>query len=142
MKEKSVAVNRFMRQPFPNGTWTSIAVLLNPRIELHRDMQNMVVKPNHALTLGNFPGGKVWIEDDAGTSIEKISKNNKIYELKGSWIDIHDKPMSFNARHYHKIEPHEGHMWALAADTPQSFRRCSDEVCSQLKELEFPTQFE
>ena len=137
MKEACIAVNRFMRHRFPNGTWTSIAVLLNPRIGLHRDMQNMVGKLNHALTLGNFTGGKVWIEDAAGTAIEKLSKNNKIYELKGSGIDIHDKPMSFNARRYHKIEPHEGHMWALAAYTPQSFRRCSDEVCSQLKELEF-----
>ena len=84
MKEACIAVNRFMRHRFPNGTWTSIAVLLNPRIGLHRDMQNMVGKLNHALTLGNFTGGKVWIEDAAGTSIEKLSKNNKIYELKGS----------------------------------------------------------
>ena len=33
--------------------------------------------------------------------------------------------LSFNAR---KIEPHEGQMWALAAYTPQSFERCSDEI--------------
>ena len=51
---------------------------------------------------------------------------------------IHDKPMSFNARRFHKIEPHEGYMWALAAYTPQSFERCSDEVRSKLEELEFP----
>ena len=37
-----------------------------------------------------------------------------------------------------EIEPHEGHMWALAAYTPQSFRRCSHEVCLQLEELGFP----
>ena len=80
----------------------------------------------------------VWIEDDEGTSMEKLSKNNKVCELKGSWVDIHDKPVSFNARRFHKIEPHEGHMWALAAYTPQSFRRCSHEVCLQLEELGFP----
>ena len=49
MKEACIAVNRFMRHRFPHGTWTSIAVLLNPRIGLHRDMQNMVGKLNHAL---------------------------------------------------------------------------------------------
>ncbi|OLQ10182.1 hypothetical protein AK812_SmicGene6059 [Symbiodinium microadriaticum] len=57
MKEACIAVNRFMRHRFPHGTWTSIAVLLNPRIGLHRDMQNMVGKLNHAITLGTFNGG-------------------------------------------------------------------------------------
>ena len=112
-----------------------IAVLLNPRIGLYRDMQDMVGKLNHALTLGNFTGAKFGL---------KMMKELQSKNLAKTWIDIHDKPMSFNARRYHKIEPHEGHMWALAAYTRRSFRRCSDEVCSQLKELEFPceAQFE
>ena len=50
---------------------------------------------NHTLTLGNFTGDKVWIEDDEGTSIEKLSKNNKVEELKRTRI-VHDKPMFFN----------------------------------------------
>ena len=133
MKEACIAVNRFLRHRFPHGTWTSIAVLLNPRIGLHRDMRNMVGKLNHAITLGTFNGGRVWIEDEEGTSIETTTKNGKVRELKGTWIDIHDRPTSFNARRFHKIEPHEGHM--LAAYTPQSFERCSDEVRSKLKKL-------
>ena len=64
MKEACIAVNRFMRHRFPHGTWTSIAVLLNPRIGLHRDVQNMIGKLNHAITLGTFNGGRVWIEND------------------------------------------------------------------------------
>ena len=103
MKEACIAVNRFMQHRFPHGTWTSIAVLLNPRIGLHRDMQNMVGKLNHAITLGTFNGGRVWVEDEEGTSIETITKNGKVRELKGTWIDIHDKPMSFNARRFHKL---------------------------------------
>ena len=55
-------------------------------------MQNMVGKLNHAITLGTFNGGRVWIEDEEGTSIETTSKNGKVRELKGTWIDIHDKP--------------------------------------------------
>ena len=82
MKEACIAVNRFMRHRFPHGTWTSIAVLLNPRIGLHRDMQNMVGKLNHAITLGTFNGGRVWIEDEEGTSIETTTKNGKVRELK------------------------------------------------------------
>ena len=71
MKEACIAVNRFMRHRFPHGTWTSIAVLLNPRIGLHRDMQNMAGKLNHAITLGTFNGGRVWIEDEEGTSFHR-----------------------------------------------------------------------
>ena len=82
MKEACTAINRFMRHRFPNGTWTSIAVLLNPRIGLHRDMQNMVGELNHAITLGNFIGGRVWIEEDEGTSLEKPAKTTKFVSLK------------------------------------------------------------
>ena len=32
---------------------------------------------------------------------------------------MHDKPVSFDARRYHMVEPHEGSMWALAAYVPQ-----------------------
>ena len=32
-------------------------------------------------------------------------------------------------------------MWALAAYTPQSFERCSDEVRSKLEELDFLMKF-
>ena len=38
---------------------------------------------------------KVWIEDDEETLIEKLSKNNKVEELKRTRI-VHDKPMFFN----------------------------------------------
>ena len=45
-----VALNHFLRSRFPDGTWTSLAVVLNPRIGLHRDILNMIGKPNHAMT--------------------------------------------------------------------------------------------
>ena len=60
---------------------------------------------------------------------------NKIHRFRGSWLDMHDKPVSFNARRYHKVEPHEGHMWAIAAYTLTAFRRCSDEKREELISL-------
>ena len=47
----TIAVNRFLRDRFPNGTWTSIAVLLNPRIGMHRDMQNICASAGYAMKL-------------------------------------------------------------------------------------------
>ena len=41
LREACAAVNGFLRSRFPSGTWTSIAVLFNPRMGLHhRDIQN------------------------------------------------------------------------------------------------------
>ena len=53
-------------------------------------------------------------------------------ELRGRWLDMHDKPVSFDARRYHMVEPHEGSMWALAAYVPQGRRSSIDRHCEEL----------
>ena len=80
----------------------------------------------------------MWIEDDEGMSPDEIVMKNKIHRLRGSWLEMHDKPASINARRYHKLEPHKGHMWAIAAYTLTAFRRCSDETKDELASLGFP----
>ena len=80
----------------------------------------------------------MWVEDDQGTSPDKVVMKNKIHPLRGSWIDMHDQPVCFNARRFHKAEPHEGHMWAIAAYTPTAFKRCSNENREELASLGFP----
>ena len=111
LREACIAVNRFLRTRFPDGTWSSIAVLFNPRMGLHRDIQNMPGHSNHALALGEYTGGRVWIEDDEGDSPAWLEDKKGGRELRGRWLDMHDKPVSFDARRYHKVEPHEGSMW-------------------------------
>ena len=71
-KEACVALNHFLRDCFQGGKWTSLAVILNSRIGLHRDMGNMIGVPE-SLHLGDFTGGRVWIEDDEGISPDNQS---------------------------------------------------------------------
>ena len=52
MKQACIAVNHFLRDCFPNQTWTSIAVLYNPSMPLHRDILNMIGHANHATPEG------------------------------------------------------------------------------------------
>ena len=52
-----MAVNHFLRERFPSKTWTSIAVLYNPSMPLHRDILNMTGHANPAVALGNFLEG-------------------------------------------------------------------------------------
>ena len=85
------AVNGFLRDRFPGGSWTSIAILCNPKMGLHRDIRNMIGHPNHAITLGNFTGGRVWVEDGAGESPAQVMIKNKLRRLRGAWHNIHDR---------------------------------------------------
>ena len=100
LREACAAVNSFLRSRFPSGSWTSIAVLFNPRMGLHRDIQNMPGHSNHALALGDYTGGRVWIEDDEGDSTAWLADKKGGRELRGRWLDMHDKPVSFDARRY------------------------------------------
>ena len=59
-------------------------------------------------------------------------------ELRGRWLDMHDKPVSFDARRYHMVEPHEGSMWALAAYVPQAYARAMEQHRQALREAGFP----
>ena len=87
----------------------------------------MKEQPNHAITLGSFTGGHVWVQDENGNSPAEVDMKSGVRSLIGTWYDIHDKPITFNARRFHQLEPHEGHMWALAAYTPQAFKHAWDD---------------
>ena len=113
MKRACMAVNHFLRERFPSKTWTSIAVLYNPSMPLHRDILKMIGHANHAVALGNFLEGRVWIEDENGQATTVLETKNGQKLLHGTWIDMHDAPVTFNARKYHMLEKHRGNMWLL-----------------------------
>ena len=106
MRRACMAVNHFLRERFPSKTWTSIAVLYNPSMPLHRDILNMIGHANHAVALGNFLEGRVWIEDENGQATTVLETKNGQKLLHGTWIDMHDAPVTFNARKYHMLEKH------------------------------------
>ena len=43
--------------------------------------------------------------------------------------------MTFDARRFHQVEPHEGRMWALAAYVPQAFTWILNENAKRLSSL-------
>ena len=88
MKRAYMAVNHFLRERFPSKTWTSIAVLYNPSMPLHRDILNMIGHANHAVALGNFLEGRVWIEDENGQATTVLE--TKKWTEAASWnVDRH-----------------------------------------------------
>ena len=97
MKRACMTVNHFLKERFPSKTWTSIAVLYNPSMPLHRDLLNMIGHADHAVALGNFLEGRVWIEDENGqaTTVPETKNGQKL--LHGTWIDIHDASVTVEA---------------------------------------------
>ena len=134
LRDACAAVNGFLKSRFPSGTWTSIAVLFNPRMGLHRDIQNMPGHLNHALALGDYTGGRVWIEDDEGDSAAWLADKKGGRELRGRWLDIRQ----LRCPPVHMVEPHEGSMWALAAYVPQAYARATEQHREALEEAGFP----
>ena len=110
MKQACIAVNHFLRERFPSQTWTSIAVLYNPSMPLHRDILNMIGHANHAITLGNCMEGRVWIEDENGQATALLETKSGQKLLCGTWVDMHDKAVSFNARKKHMLETSQKHV--------------------------------
>ena len=72
------AINHFLRARFPGKTWTSIAILCNPKMGLHRDLLNLRGHSNHAVALGSFTGGRVWVEDENGDAAEEVNMKTKV----------------------------------------------------------------
>ena len=71
---------------------------------LHRDILNMKGHANHAITLGNFMEGCVWVEDKNGQTTALLQTKSGQKLLWGTRIDMHDKTFSFNAWKYHVLE--------------------------------------
>ena len=114
LREACVAVNGFLSR-FPNGTWTDRRALQTPHG--HRDIQNMPEHLNHALALGDYRRA-------CGSKTTKGTRPPG-WPTKGGRklrLDMHDKPVSFDARRYHKVETHEGSMGSgcLRAASPCS----------------------
>ena len=44
-------INHFLRARFPGKTWTSIAILCNPKMELHRDLLKLDIQITQSLSV-------------------------------------------------------------------------------------------
>ena len=82
--------------------------------------------------------GRVWIEDENGQASALLETKSGQKLLQGTWVDMHDTPVTFDARKYHMLEKHRGNMWALAASTPQAYKHAHECHAAELSELGFP----
>ena len=62
----------FLKSRFLGKSWTSIAILCNPKMGLHCDLMNVKGHMNTPSRSGLFFGGRVGVEDENGDAPEKV----------------------------------------------------------------------
>ena len=85
---------------------------------------------------GKFHGGRVWIEDENGQATALLETKSGP-KPRGTWVDMHDKPVSFNARKYHMLEK-LAETCGSCRVASQAYKHACESHVTQLMELGFP----
>ncbi|CAE7468011.1 unnamed protein product [Symbiodinium sp. CCMP2592] len=96
---------RFIRQELPTLTFTTISLAIDATLRPHRDLTNAVGSVAGIVGISKFEGGKLWIEDSAGTARRRVSQD----EVKtGMLLDVCQKAHIFDPRRWHGADQHRG----------------------------------
>ena len=110
---------------------TSIAILCNPKMGLHRDLLNLRGHPNHAVALGLFTGGRVWVEDENGDAAEEVNMKTKVRSSDPGTTYMTSRLLSTRGA-FIKSNLMKG------TYTPQAFKWLTNENAARLSSLGFP----
>ena len=128
-------LNRWLSLVFPAETWTTVAISHNMVSQVHTDSGNQAGTFNCHVTVGDFSGGSLWLEDVSGKVARTTDSGEK---LLGRTVDTHMRPLVFDFRLRHATMPFEGERWALTAFTAPHLGDCLLETRSRLVQLGFP----
>ena len=110
------SLNGFLCQLFPGETWNALCVSRNILTSPHKDTANLPGSSNLTVGKGSNSDGGLWIEDQAGTVPQFISKLG--VTLMGKIVRTHHKPFKFPVHLWHCTQPWLGDRWVLTAFTP------------------------
>ena len=105
-------INAFLSEVWPAGTWNAVCVGRNTTARAHRDLANTPGSMNLALSVGEFAGGQLWVEDVNGDTPVCLPDG---VLLDGSLHNTHNAPFLFPCEKWHQTFPFQGERWVLAA---------------------------
>ncbi|CAE6971992.1 GIP [Symbiodinium sp. CCMP2592] len=125
---------RFIRQELPTLTFTTISLAIDATLRPHRDLTNAVGSVAGIVGISKFEGGKLWIEDSAGTARRRVSQD----EVKtGMLLDVCQKAHIFDPRRWHGAEQHRGVRSTVVGYTARQLQRLDQDMTDRLRRLGF-----
>ena len=105
-------------------------------LPVHKD------KNNHSMTwliaLGNFTGGRLWIESPVGTHPPPLPRNSVEKKLRGEYLDTKNTWICFDPQLYHAVEPvTSGVRVSLALFTPKGWKKLRPNCIDELIDIGF-----
>ena len=125
-------VNAYLRHHGLQGRTSSVFIGKNIRSRYHKDVKSV---DNWSVALGDYVGGRLWIEEEynganPGDFVKRSIKGKKVF---GKFHDNYGKVIRFNPDLYHGTEDYVGDRYVITAYQT----RLADQAPEQdLKELE------
>ena len=94
-----------MRQELPGLSFTSISLAIDATLKPHRDLANAVDTRAGIMGISEFKGGRLWVEDPAGTVKRRISTDQV---RVGKLLDACQQAQIFDPRQWHGADKHQG----------------------------------
>ena len=90
-------------------------------LPLHKDKTNF--SRSWLLVLGDYDGGRLWVESPIGTNPTPCAVNSWQKALRGEFIDVKNKWTQFDPQLYHCVEPvTRGERRSIALFSPRSWK--------------------
>ena len=106
-------LNSFLRGLWPDGMWNALSVSRNCKMSPHRDPANALEPVRYTVSLGDFVGGALWLEDVEGDVSLFVPDLNAF--LLGRAVVTRERPFSFDGSLWHASRPWSGERWVLTA---------------------------
>ena len=114
LPECTMALTKLAKDFFPDFKYNAITVNSGYSARPHVDKRNE--GPSMILALGDFRGGRLWIQNANGSvskEIEQAVPRHPAGTYKGSYHDIHNRLVQFDGRTLHAAEDHLGERYSI-----------------------------
>ena len=137
----SIYINRFLKHHGAKGSWSSVQLGWNCPVGAHKDVHNLSDTLNWNITLGNFSGGRLWLESTVSTS--QASKDQQVQLCDGTMaigpvVDTKGQVHAFDPKRRHGVEQWSGDRATITAYTTRGVGHLSRQERDLLRSFGFP----
>ena len=137
----SIYINRFLKHHGAKGSWSSVQLGWNCPIGAHKDVHNLSDTMNWNITLGNFSGGRLWLESTLSAS--QASEDQQVQLCDGTMaigtvVDTKGQVHVFDPKRRHGVEQWSGDRATITAYTTRGVGHLSRQERDLLRSFGFP----